>query len=206
MAAQSKPEIARVSKPNRSPPEHCTVGDCQRPFYARMMCHAHYERFRLGRKTTCRIGEGPIEEFWTKTILAHDSDECLPWPFALGDKGYGVWSRNRSTSTANHIVCERTYGLAPTEQHQSAHSCGNRKCVNPRHLRWATPVENEQDKILHGTANYYGAVRFSDEVMSSVIAAHSRGGKTIRGLASEYGISPSHVCRIVNGKARRCAT
>ena len=32
-----------------------------------------------------------------------------------------------------------------------AHSCGVRRCINKRHLRWATQVENEVDKLTHGT-------------------------------------------------------
>lgn len=186
---------------NKCPPGCCTVGDCQKPFYARMMCHAHYERFRTGHESERRISEAITEKFWTETILTHDSDECLPWPFAIGDKGYGVWK----DTSANHEVCRRTYGKRPTRKHQSAHSCGNRKCVNRHHLRWATPVENEQDKILHGThlgvrGENTGASRFSDDEIRRIRATYS--GEKFADFAEANGMSKSHTWRIIRWKSR----
>lgn len=51
----------------------------------------------------------------------------------------------------SRVVCERVNGPAPTEKHETAHGCGNSWCVNKRHLRWATHIENEADKLIHGT-------------------------------------------------------
>lgn len=90
--------------------------------------------------------------------VAYDGNDCLLWPFALTDKGYGQLRVNqggaRKVQYAHRIVLERTQGTAP-EGMVAAHAplvCHSRSCVNPRHLRWATLSENQADKHLDGTA------------------------------------------------------
>lgn len=52
---------------------------------------------------------------------------------------------------AHRLMCVFVNGDCPPDKNEAAHSCGNRKCVNPAHLRWATYEENGADKIIHGT-------------------------------------------------------
>jgi hypothetical protein len=54
---------------------------------------------------------------------------------------------------ATRVMCKLAHGPAPTPKHHAAHSCGkgHEACINPKHLRWATPRENAADAKLHGT-------------------------------------------------------
>jgi hypothetical protein len=50
-------------------------------------------------------------------------------------------------------MCILAHGEPPSPKHHAIHSCGqgHMGCINPRHLRWATAVENYADTIIHGT-------------------------------------------------------
>jgi hypothetical protein len=51
------------------------------------------------------------------------------------------------------LMCFWAHGDAPVDRPHAAHSCGNPTCVNPAHLRWASPSENMMDRLVHGTDN-----------------------------------------------------
>ena len=52
----------------------------------------------------------------------------------------------------SRIVCEAFNGPPPSARHHCAHNDGDASNNRAENLRWATPVENEADKKLHGTA------------------------------------------------------
>lgn len=123
------------------------------------------------------------------------SDECLLMPFAPGSHGYCSFSVKRQKTLAHRYVCERFHGRAPTAHHQAAHSCGNKTCVNPHHLRWATRKENEADKVIHGTApigEKNGAAKLTESLAKEIRA---RLGSH-REIARAFGVSSSTVGRI----------
>lgn len=49
------------------------------------------------------------------------------------------------------LVCEAFHGPKPTAKHQAAHYDGSKDNNAAENLRWATPWENSQDSIRHGT-------------------------------------------------------
>ena len=50
------------------------------------------------------------------------------------------------------LVCTAFHGQRPTPEHEVAHSDGNCHHNHCDNLRWATRIENNQDKIAHGTS------------------------------------------------------
>jgi hypothetical protein len=71
--------------------------------------------------------------------------ECWPWQGTI-ELGYGRFGRGGGTTRwAHRIVFERMAGPIP-EGHELHHECGNRRCVNPTHLR---PVTRAQHNALH---------------------------------------------------------
>lgn len=51
----------------------------------------------------------------------------------------------------NRLVCAAFHGPAPTPEHHAAHNDGVRDNNAWGNLRWATPLENAQDRFIHGT-------------------------------------------------------
>lgn len=136
-------------------------------------------------------------------ILANvgfDGDECLIWPFNR-DKVTGVpqISVNRTTKSPARIICEKSHGRPPTPKHHAAHWCGNSHlgCINPKHIRWATPSQNEIDKRMHGTAPIgaaHGFAKITDEIALEIINSKESLSK----IGARFGISHSTA-----GKIRR---
>lgn len=130
----------------------CTIHGCDRAHYAKGLCNAHYLRcWNTGDPAgSGKAMRGDGIAFLDKA-LAHTFDECLFWPFGCNSDGYpAVWIGGRN-KRAHAVICERAHGPKPQEKDHAAHSCGNRSCVNPIHLRWATHSENMLDKRVHGT-------------------------------------------------------
>lgn len=80
------------------------------------------------------------ERFWRK-VEKGDIDECWEWKGANNGKGYGQIGYNGKVKRAHRISYEINIGEIP-EGMQIDHICGNRSCVNPHHLRIATPTQN----------------------------------------------------------------
>lgn len=60
-------------------------------------------------------------------------------------------SQGITTRGIHRLVCEAFHGKRPSSIHQAAHWDGVRDNNTPDNLRWATPLENNRDKIRHGT-------------------------------------------------------
>jgi hypothetical protein len=141
---------------------------------------------------------------FARAALSYEGTECLIWPFNRGAYGYGSFSVDGELWYAHRWVCEQVNGPAPTPEHQAAHDCGRGHdgCIHPRHLLWKTPLENSQDKILHGTTNIGPGRRRNkltpdqvDEIRQITTIAEQNEA------ATRYGVSSSLIRKIIYGKA-----
>jgi hypothetical protein len=85
---------------------------------------------------------------WLERHLDHqDREFCLIWPLTRAQNGYPICGTNGAIRP-HRVMCEYRNGPAPSPQHQAAHSCskGHLGCVNPWHLSWKTPAENQFDR------------------------------------------------------------
>lgn len=139
---------------------------------------------------------------WLAAALLHETDDCLIYPFRLERNGYGRIALNKVRIGAHAFICERAHGPKPTPQHEAAHSCGRRACCNKRHLRWATSVENNREKIKHGTVargEGVGNSRWTEETVLAVKAATG----LLREIAVRFGVPLSTVHHIRSGRTWR---
>jgi hypothetical protein len=99
-------------------------------------------------------------------------------------------------------MCIAAHGKPKRDDLHAAHSCGNPQCVNPKHIRWATPAENNQDKILHGTTNEgerHGNAKLTEKDVLEIRASR----ETLEALSARYNVSISVLSNVRNRKAWR---
>ena len=89
---------------------------------------------------------------WLTENMSVQTDECVEWPYGKTNGGYGTLLLRGKRTTAHREMCRRVHGKPPAPDSQAAHSCGNRACCNPAHIRWASAAENAGDRIVDGTA------------------------------------------------------
>ena len=187
----------------------CSVDDCNRNAHwraggaARGYCSKHYQMWRIhGDPAGIGTPHHAVSEFLLNVAVPYDGDECLIWPYARS-RGYGHIQYEGRHRKAHALVCELVHGPAPTPKHEAAHSCGkgHEGCVNPKHLRWATTLENARDKITHGTVlrgvNVHNAKLDEDKVR---LIRSMRETMSYRAIAASFGISTASVCLIVKRK------
>ena len=141
----------------------------------------------------------PKGYIWIMQQLEHQGDDCLIWPFCCCTPGYGSFTHEKTHYLAHRFMCEKTHGPAP-EGHHAAHSCGNRRCVNPRHLSWKSPSDNQLDRRQHGTAMTKQSKLTKLQAMQ---IRQLKGIETTPETAAKYGITESNVRHIQDGKTWR---
>lgn len=129
---------------------------------------------------------------WLHDHLSYEADDCLAWPFSRQKNGYtGKMAFEGKGVMAHRVMCSLSHGAPPSPQHEVAHSCGKGHlgCVNPKHMRWATHIENCEDRLLHGNAPRGERCGTSKLKQTEVLAIRASSHLSSKTLASHYGVA-----------------
>ncbi len=147
--------------------------------------------------------------FWACVAVTSGDDRCWEWQKSVDTRGYGhvMWgspSEGGKIARAHRIAYELAVGPIPAGK-WLLHSCDNRRCVRPSHLRPGNRAENMTDMVERnrrkniGCADENGRSKLTwDQV--EAIRADTRGQRIV---ARAYGISPAQVWRIRSGQQWR---
>jgi Autographiviridae endonuclease len=119
--------------------------------------------------------KGSVEaRFWDKVVVG-SQDECWEWTGSKCRGGYGTFARSvkngRQTFVSPHrLSWEIKNGPIPNGLHV-LHSCDNRACVNPRHLKVGTLVDNMQDALHKGRMSMPPLMRGTDQHLAKLTDA-----------------------------------
>lgn len=145
-----------------------------------------------------RDGQG---EEWIRAHADYPhADCCLIWPFGRNTTGYGVTAFEGEQTYAHRAMCQVVNGPPPSDIHQAAHSCerGHDACVNPHHLSWKTPTENQNERTnMGGRPKRKLTAENADDIRAC------KGREHVAHTAERYGVTEAAVRQIQAGKLWR---
>lgn len=141
-----------------------------------------------------------VERFWGKAKRA-GPEQCWEWTAALTTKGYGKIKIKGRVVEAHRVSLDLAAGSIP-EGLCVLHSCDNRRCVNPNHLRVGTKKDNAVDRegrerSHDRTGENNGRAKLTARLVGRIRAEYRGGQCTQKQLASRYGVGRSTIGRAV---------
>jgi hypothetical protein len=93
-----------------------------------------------------RVQTENIHEWFSQQLDKKESG-CWEWKRYKTQKGYGQFHYNGKTTFTHRFVLETKLGRPIFEGFMACHSCHNRACCNPDHIREGTARENTRDMM-----------------------------------------------------------
>ena len=119
--------------------------------------------------------------------------DCILWPKAINSSGYGVTWKDGKQVYAHRLVAGAQEGEVVL------HTCDNKTCVNPDHLKVGSHAENSKDMVSKNRQAKWekcARTKFSREIVEFVRKAH--GKLSSRELGNLVGMSRTNVLDIWN--------
>lgn len=188
-------------KPER-PIVKCCVEGCDRTSDGWRILAGRCERHHKAHKKYGDVSLAPYQhgeqKEWLDAHVHYQGDECLTWPFVRDRVGYGKAFFRGKPAPAHRAMCIMAHGEpSPADLHAS-HLChnGHLGCVNPRHLRWMTRVENQSNKPRQPRgARHYSAKLGPVDVLGIRLLLNSKSQVSV---AHEFRIGRSTVGQIAH--------
>ncbi len=140
---------------------------------------------------------GPRSAWFIDALIKADvvwPDECVPWPWATEERRHTMYFRGNGVPVT-HVVLTLTAGERPSKAHQGLHSSDMEWCINAKHLRWGTELENRMDQVKRsrGSIGKIGLAE-AEEITKEFTAM-------VEGLAKKYEVTPDAIWGIATGRS-----
>jgi len=143
------------------------------------------------------------ERFWNNVDRTEGDDKCWIWKLSCNTNGYGYVRFKGKNFTTHRLAFELFHKRKIIEGFYILHSCDNRKCCNPFHLREGTPKENMNDKVLKNRQSRGETFRISKLTEIQVLEIRNKyaeGNWTHTKLGTEYGVTRPTISSIIRRK------
>lgn len=133
---------------------------------------------------------------------------CWPWRRSCAKSGYGQGFWNGKVRTAHRMTYEAYYGPIPDGLH-IMHTCDNRACVNPAHLRAGTNYDNILDRIQKGRSSHkppkigaqVNTAKLTDKQVLEIRALGPIQYGQLEQVAAQYGVKRQTITNIRGRRA-----
>lgn len=134
--------------------------------------------------------------FWSRVDVKTEF-QCWEWKGAPGGNGYGRYAGQRTHRIAHTLV----NGPIPDGM-LVLHSCDNKLCCNPRHLRIGTHQDNSNDALSRNRLAR-GVNAGNSKLTPEQVAAirENRNSRTLKSWAEEFGVSESTISYVRSGRS-----
>lgn len=147
-----------------------------------------------------KITETEIAKFQSRFDRLGE-DECWPWHYHANHHGHGRMYVQGRNVMASHIALELD-GRPRPEGLCALHSCDNPPCVNPKHLRWGTQIENISDRVERGrNGSALGVRNFHAKLNEADVLEIRNNPISSKILSEKYGVSRVMICKIRRGES-----
>lgn len=119
--------------------------------------------------------------------------DCWIWQKSFGSHGYGNIGTGGGRNETVHRVSHEVFNGEIPNGLIVLHSCDNRKCCNPAHLRAGTRVDNMNDALHRSPIKRKLTLEEAQEIYDSKLSQ--------RKLAELYGVSQRLIWNIKRGAA-----
>lgn len=157
----------------------------------------HLPTPRRGDPMRNSLTQKRIDFFIWRNVEIRGPEDCWEWRKAVNSGGY-AWFNGKTLGTSNKVsraVYQITHGDLDPEMYV-LHSCDNRRCCNPLHLRQGTPLDNSRDMLLRGR-HVPNRQRKVDEKTRAYIRSYTGN---IKQLSRDLRLSRTTIYRIKHEK------
>lgn len=193
-------------------PAHLGLGDNAENMRQRKARRRYSTAFKRGQTIREIVRRPKVERLSVqdriKSSVIIDADGCWTWQKARC-LGYGYITVNRRLRRAHRVAYEEFVGPIP-EGKFLLHTCDNRACCNPDHLRVGDHKTNmremaERGRAAAGKDNHFGRVSYPGEkhpnasLTEDAVRAIRASTEPHKALAAKLGVSPGTVWKVRNG-------
>lgn len=185
-------------------PIPCSVEGCPRSVHAREWCKKHYEQWRVYGSPIPQhqyAAKGSGHRWLVEVVSNRDRSEgCWEWPYCVDGSGYGLLHYLGKKMKAPQVALILDGRERPEwPRNCTLHSCDNRLCCNPAHLRWGSNAENVADAMAR-SRHSFGLRNGRSKLTPEMVRRIRSGEKSCREFAEELGINRRTIQRAKTGK------
>lgn len=135
--------------------------------------------------------------------MSYRKEGCLIQP-RISRNGYLLVNlangKSYRTASVHRLVALTFHGVPVGERDQVAHGDGNKQNNCAANLRWATALENAEDRDRHGTTvrgEDHHSAKLKDDEVRDILASNDNHTT----LARKYGVTVPAIRKVRNGKS-----
>ena len=152
-----------------------------------------------GRQEGGTMSNNLVKRFWANVDRSKGIKECWPWIGYRWRGGYGRFKFKGDTFIATHISLSLSGRPSTKIRTLALHACDHPWCVNPKHLRWGTPHDNNMDCKKRKGRKRWPTSKLPIFQRHQICDLYAKGNLTQTDLAIKFQVSQCYISKIVHG-------